>query len=138
MCSPLDNAKCFNDGYAHPNNCNTCVCPDGYTGPTCRSNGQYCGRVYDLEMDQTVIINENGEIGHEKCDGKYYYVFNAPNNSHVCYFNKYTKILNFQLTLYFTQFDDKAYPQDGHVCASQYMEIKLNHAKPGSTGLLIK
>ena len=37
-------AKCANEGYQNPKNCDQCLCPDGWGGPYCRDIAPPVGR----------------------------------------------------------------------------------------------
>lgn len=59
VCPP--NPRCERGGYANPRNCATCVCPHGFTGPTCNeiesSKNANCGGFVDLQSDQKIEIS---------------------------------------------------------------------------------
>ncbi|KAE9413860.1 hypothetical protein Angca_010267, partial [Angiostrongylus cantonensis] len=42
-CSKATSAKCANEGYPHPRNCSTCICPSGYGGTLCDRRPPGCG-----------------------------------------------------------------------------------------------
>ncbi|KAE9420652.1 hypothetical protein Angca_010258, partial [Angiostrongylus cantonensis] len=43
-CNKSTSAKCVNEGFPHPRNCSTCICPSGYGGRLCDRRPPGCGR----------------------------------------------------------------------------------------------
>ena len=57
-CMCKNGANCSNNGYPHPRNCEICICPSGFGGPTCEelqmsTNG---------DIEKEVIMNVNFDL----------------------------------------------------------------------------
>ncbi|KAK0426861.1 hypothetical protein QR680_009939 [Steinernema hermaphroditum] len=63
--------QCINGGYAHPANCQRCLCPQGYGGDRCQRNqdpiNAVCGDVHILKHSEWITIESPG-YGREGYD----------------------------------------------------------------------
>ncbi|EPB73103.1 astacin [Ancylostoma ceylanicum] len=64
-CAPEKSEKCANGGFAHPRNCDVCVCPTGYGGPYCNERSPP-GTVIEIKIEEEGIPGGFEEPGCTK------------------------------------------------------------------------
>ncbi|WKX90077.1 hypothetical protein Q1695_009148 [Nippostrongylus brasiliensis] len=94
-CEPRTSAKCHNNGFVHPRDCQKCICPGGYGGDFCDERPKGCGQTLIATPQPQVFVDEvgNRDAGttpREDFDMCYYWI-KAPEGKRIK-----VKLLQFQ------------------------------------------
>lgn len=110
-CPPL---HCFHNGYAHPNNCSVCACPDGLAGQFCESvrpSVGACGGVLMASASAQYITSPNHPRTHSK-GVECFWILRAPTGGRV-----------------FLEFVDGFEFHCEDTCDKSYVEVKYHNDK---------
>ncbi|KAE9412661.1 hypothetical protein Angca_010288, partial [Angiostrongylus cantonensis] len=59
-CNNRTSVKCENEGFPHPRNCSTCICPSGYGGALCDRRPPGCGEDLVATSEKQLLIGKLG------------------------------------------------------------------------------